>query len=321
MQPDPAATPLILSQWGAPLDRLISASRPGLRLQAMATGLDQPLPEAAQVLLVRPFSPAQRALPPPLGWPFNLRWVQLISVGFDNYPPWLLRTPGLPVSTAHRSSSEVIADFALASILRVQLRLVERRVPDAAGWRLSEAPGLAGSVLGIVGFGGIGEALARKALALGMRVQALRRSDAPLGVHGVQRATSLAGLLQTSDHLVLAAPGTADTRHLINADTLAQAKPGLHLVNVARGTLVDAEALRLALDDGRVAWASLDVTDPEPLPAGHWLYSHPRVWLTPHTCAISPQVQQGLVDKLLRSLDLLAAGQPPESLIQLERGY
>ncbi len=321
MQPDPATTPLILSQWGAPLDRLISASRPSLRLQAMATGLDQPLPEAAQVLLVRPFSAAQRALPPPPGWPFNLRWVQLISVGFDNYPPWLLRTPGLPVSTAHRSSSEVIADFALASILRVQLRLVERRVPDASGWRLSEAPGLAGSMLGIVGFGGIGEALARKALALGMRVQALRRSDAPLGVHGVQRATSLAGLLQTSDHLVLAAPGTADTRHLINADTLAQARPGLHLVNVARGTLVDAEALRLALDDGRVAWASLDVTDPEPLPAGHWLYSHPRVWLTPHTCAISPQVQQGLVDKLLRSLDLLAAGQPPESLIQLERGY
>ena len=320
MHPD-TTKPLILSQWGAPLDRLITTQRPGLRLQPIATGLAEPLPSDAQVLLVRPFTPAQKALPPPPGWPFGLRWVQLISVGFDNYPPWLLQTPGLPVSTAHRSSSEVIADFALASILRVQLRLAERRVHDAAAWRLSEAPGLAGSSLGIVGFGGIGEALARKALALGMRVMALRRSDAPLGVDGVQRADSLAALLQTSDHLVLAAPGTADTRHLVDAAALAQARPGLHLVNVARGTLVDQQALRAALDSGQVGWSSLDVTDPEPLPAGHWLYNHPRVWLTPHTCAISPQVQQGLVDKLLRSLDLLATGQAPESLIQLERGY
>jgi phosphoglycerate dehydrogenase-like enzyme len=313
--------PLVLSQWGAPLDRLISASRPGLQLQAIGTGLAEPLPAAAQVLLARPFTPAQRALPAPPGWPFGLRWVQLISVGVDNYPRWLLQTPGLVVSTAHRSSSEVIADFALASILRVQLRLAERRVHDAADWRLSEAPGLAGATLGIVGFGGIGEALARKALALGLRVQALRRSDAPLGVPGVQRATSLDALLQASDHLVLAAPGTADTRHLVDAAALARARPGLHLVNVARGSLVDADALRGALDSGQVGWASLDVTDPEPLPAGHWLYSHPRVWLTPHTCAISPQVQQALVDKLLRSLDLLAAGQAPESLIQLDRGY
>jgi phosphoglycerate dehydrogenase-like enzyme len=319
--PQPFANPLILSQWGAPLDRLIAASRPGLPLQALDTGPPASLPADARVLLARPFTPAQRAQPAPAGWPFGLRWVQLISVGFDNYPPWLLQTPGVQVSTAHRSSSEVIADFALASILRVQMRLVERRVAGPDAWRLSEAPGLAGSTLGLLGFGGIGEALARKALALGMRVQALRRSDAPLGVAGVVRAASLAALLQTSDHLVLAAPGTADTRHLLNADTLAQARPGLHLVNVARGSLVDADALRAALDDGRIGWASLDVTDPEPLPAGHWLYTHPRVWLTPHTCAISPQVQQTLVDKLLRSLDLLATGQDPESLIALDRGY
>jgi phosphoglycerate dehydrogenase-like enzyme len=313
--------PLVLSQWGAPLDRLIAASRPGLRLQAIDGGVPAAPPAEARVLLARPFTPAQRAEPAPAGWPWGLRWVQLVSVGFDNYPRWLLQTPGVLVSTAQRSSSEVIADFALASVLRVQFRLVERRVPGPEAWKLSEAPGLAGSRLGIVGFGGIGEALARKALALGMQVQALRRSDAPLAVAGVQRAASLAALLAWADHLVLAAPGTAATRHLIDAAALAQVKPGLHLVNVARGSLVDADALRAALGDGRVGWASLDVTEPEPLPAGHWLYGHPRVWLTPHTCAISPQVQQTLVDKLLRSLDALAAGHAPESLIALERGY
>lgn len=317
----PQVTPLILSQWGAPLDRLISAQRPGLRLQAIDAGPPGTLPTDAQVLLARPFTPAQRALPAPAGWPLNIRWVQLISVGFDNYPGWLLHTPGVQVSTAHRSSSEVIADFALASILRVQLRLVERRAQRADDWRLSEAPGLAGSRLGIFGFGGIGQALAHKALALGLQVSALRRSEAPLGLPGVQRAASLEALLQTSDHLVLAAPGTADTRHLINEAALAQAKPGLHLVNVARGTLIDQDALQRALTSGTVGWASLDVTDPEPLPAGHWLYTHPRVWLTPHTCAISPQVQHTLVDKLLRSLDAVLAGQPPESLIELARGY
>ena len=312
----------LASQWGEVLDAQIRAQRPGLTLQAVPGGVpDAPLPDHVRVLLVRPFPPEQRNAPPPAGWPWGLRWVQLISVGVDFYPRWLLETPGVQVSTAHGSSSETIADFALASILRVQLRLEERRARAAADWRFTEAPPLAGSTLGLVGFGGIGRALARKALALGLRVLALRRSDAPFDLPGVERAPDLAALLHASDHLVLAAPGTAETRHLIGAEALAQARPGLHLVNVARGSLVDQDALRTALDSGRVGWASLDVTEPEPLPAGHWLYQHPRVWLTPHTCPVSPQVHQALVAKLLRSLDRLAAGQPPEDLVQLSRGY
>ena len=134
-------------------------------------------------------------------------------------------------------------------------------------------------------------------------------------------SASLADLMQTSDHLVLVAPGTAETKNMIDATALAQAKPGLHIVNLARGSLIDQDALRVALDDGRVAWASLDVTEPEPLPEGHWMYRHAKVWLTPHTCAISPQVQQALVAKVLRSLALLDAGDAPESPIDLARGY
>ena len=233
----------------------------------------------------------------------------------------MLDTPGVQVSTAHGSSSETIADFVLAHILRVQLRLAERRAQQADVWRFTEAPALAGSRVGLLGFGGIGQTLATRLLALGLRVKALRRSHAPLGVPGVEPARDLDDLLLDSDHLVLLAPGTADTRNIIDVAALARAKPGLHLVNVARGILVDQEALRAARDSGQVGWASLDVTEPEPLPAGHWLYEHPRVWLTPHTCAISPQVQQALVDKLLRGLDHLRHGLPPESLIELARGY
>lgn len=317
--PDTAIT--IASQWGETFDGLIRAGRPDLPLLSLDNAAPWPLPAAAQVLLARPVAPQEIGQPAPVGWPFGLRWVQLVSVGVDFYPPWLLHTPGLAVSTAHGGSSEVIADFALAHILRVQLRLGERRVARRSDWRFVKAPGLAGATLGLLGFGGIGQALARKALALGMAVSALRRSDAPLGLAGVTRAASLAELMAGSDHLVLVAPGTAETRHVIDSVALAQAKPGLHLVNVARGSLIDADALRSALDSGQLGWASLDVTEPEPLPEGHWLYRHPQVWLTPHTCAISPQVQQTLAAKVLRSLALLEAGQAPESLIDLARGY
>ena len=317
----------IASQWAPALHALIQARQPALQLLPLLTSGSSrgqpfaPLPDDIRVLLARPFAPADRTQPAPPGWPFGLRWIQLISVGFDGYPRWLLDTPGVQVSTAHGSSSETIADFALASILRVQLRLGERRATQPADWRFTEAPGLAGSRVSLLGFGGIGQALAHRLLALGLRVKALRRSTAPLGLPGVEAARDLADLLNGCDHLVLVAPGTVKTRHLLDGAALALAKPGLHLVNVARGSLLDQDALRAALASGQVGWASLDVAEPEPLPAGHWLYSHPRVWLTPHTCAISPQVQQALVDKLLRSLHQLTAGQPPESLIELDRGY
>ena len=93
---------------------------------------------------------------------------------------------------------------------------------------------------------------------------------------GVELAPDLADLLATADHLVIAAPATAATRKLLDAPAFSLVKPGVHLVNIARGSIVDQDALRVALDDGRVAMASLDTVDPEPLPAGHWMYRHPR---------------------------------------------
>ena len=110
---------------------------------------------------------------------------------------------------------------------------------------------------------------------------------------------SLPDLLAVADHLVLAAPATDATFHAINAESLRLLRPGAHLVNIARGSLVDQDALRGALDDGTVARASLDVTDPEPLPAGHWLYSHPQVFLTPHASWAGPADVRGLDRALL----------------------
>lgn len=309
----------IASQFGSDFDSRLRDRRPDLQVVPVPRSLSRPLPAEASVLLACPFGAADCEQPQPAGWPWGLRWIQLISIGVDNYPRWLLQGPH--VTTAHGSSSEVIAEYVLACMLQHALRLHARRVRVVDGWKHTPAPGLAGSTLGLFGFGGIGQALARKALALGVRVRALRRSEAPLGVDGVERAGSIAELMATSDHLALVAPGTAATRHVIGAAALAHARPGLHLINVSRGSLVDQSALLAALGSGRLGFASLDVTEPEPLPAGHPLYTHPRVQLTPHTCAISPRVQEALLAKVLRGLDALERGEKPADAVDLARGY
>jgi len=309
----------IASQFGEDFDQKLRAARPDVEVIPLPRVLTWPLPAKADILLAIPVSAQVRAQPQPEGWPFGLRWVQLISVGLNNYPPWLLRGP--LVTTAHGTSSQTIADFALACVLQHALRLPDRRVRSPEGWRHVSAPALAGSTLGLFGFGGIGRALAAKALALGLRVRALRASRVPLGMDGVEAARDLADLLATSDHLALVAPGTDATRHVINAASLAHARPGLHLINVSRGSLVEQTDLVAALDSGQLAYASLDVTEPEPLPAGHALYTHPRVYLSSHTCAISPQVRAAVLEKFLRGLATWESGGTPDDPVDFGRGY
>lgn len=312
---------LVVSQWGDAIDATLRERLPELEVVSIPRGVPQVLPRRPYALLALPIKTDDH--PSPAGWPQALRWVQLASVGIDNYPRWLLDAP--LVTTANGTSSEAIAEFALACILAANKSLPERWIASADEWRLSAAPPLRGSVLGLVGFGGIGRALATKALALGMRVVALRRSGAPVdGAGGVEAARDIADLFARADHVVLAAPGTAQTRHIVNGEVLRQAKPGLHLVNVARGSLVDQAALLEALDEGLLARASLDVTEPEPLPAGHAFYTHPRVRLSPHTSAISAAQQDALVEKFLGNLDRFRAGLPLEDVVdaaRIARGY
>ena len=306
---------LIVSQWGEAIDRQLRERLPDLDLVSIPRGIPLAPVERPHVLLALPMKPEPPFdHRPPEGWPQGLRWVQLASVGFDNYPRWLLDAP--LVTTANGTSADVIAEFALACILSANKSLPERWITSAEQWRLSPAPPLRGSVLGLLGFGGIGLALADKARALGMRILVLRRSGP---VQGAEQARDIQDLFARSDHVVLAAPGTAETRHIVNREVLRQAKPGLHLVNVARGSLVDQDALLEALDEGRIARASLDVTEPEPLPAGHPFYSHPRVRLSPHTSAISPAQQDALVQKFLGNLRRFQAGEALDDVLDAER--
>ena len=163
-----------------------------------------------------------------------------------------------------------------------------RRVDPRAAGALELRPArLVEHRLGLMGLGGIGLATAERALPFGMKVRALRRRPEPSPLEGVEVVGSIDELLPEADHLVLAAPATPSTRHLINAETLALVKPGVHLVNIARGALVDQDALRVALDDGRVAMATLDTVDPEPLPEGHWLYTTRRCGSAPRVVGVT----------------------------------
>jgi phosphoglycerate dehydrogenase-like enzyme len=250
----------------------------------------------------------------------GVRWVHAYGTGMNRFPFAAL---GDALLTCSRGSSGVpIAEWVLAVMLAFEKRLPECFVREPGDWKYRELGGLHGRTLALVGFGGIGREVARRALAFGMRARALRRGDGG-AMAGVEIVRDVRALVHDADHLVIAAPATPETRHLIGREALTHVKRGVHLVNVARGALVDQEALREALDDGRVARASLDVVEPEPPPADHWLYTHPRVRLSPHISWNMPGALDILLEPFLENLARWQAGKPllARDLVDRERGY
>ena len=208
--------------------------------------------------------PDAHHVPRPAGWPGRVKFVQLASSGSDGYPEWL--GDGPLVASAAGTSAAAIAEFVLTAMLMVEKRLPASAVTDGAWTPQAEFVArplgtLDGKTLGLLGIGHIGSRVAALARAFGMEVIAHRRSPTP--VDGVS-LVSFDDLLRRSEHLVVCAPLTAETAGIIGADALAKVRRGVHLVNIARGGLVDTAALIAALGDGRVGFASLDVTDPEP---------------------------------------------------------
>lgn len=272
--------------------------------------------DEADVLVVRP-SPqwqAMRGKPVPSGWPGRLRWVFSASTGIDTYPAWLLDAP--LVTCGRGTASDEIADYVMAAIYQRSKNLDAVTVRSAAEWRVQSLGGVMGSTVGILGMGAIGQAVASRALALGMRVVGVRRRDTGAAIPGgVELLTGFAEVVKRADHIVIALPSTPQTFRAVDVALLARAKPNAHLINVARGAIVDQKALVDALDAQRLGFATLDVTDPEPLPEGDPLYTHAKVRLTPHISAHSEAVRHRLLEKLKRDLCLFAKGEQPGDVV------
>jgi lactate dehydrogenase-like 2-hydroxyacid dehydrogenase len=223
----------------------------------------------------------------------RLRVVSNMAVGFNNIDVAACTARRIPVGNTPGVLTETTADCAFALLMAAARRIVEGVDYVRAGkWKtwgpmLLMGQDLHGATLGIVGFGRIGQAMARRAQGFGMRVlyQDAYVTEAEPGL-GATRV-DLDTLLGESDFVTLHVPLTEETRHLIGREELAQCKPTAILVNTSRGEVVDPDALYQALRDWQIARAALDVTEPEPLPADHRLLTLSNCIVVPHIASAS----------------------------------
>jgi phosphoglycerate dehydrogenase-like enzyme len=176
--------------------------------------------------------------------------------------------------------------------------------------------------MGILGLGGTGRAVARRALGFGMRVLAVDIEDVP-PERGVTlwKSDRLYDLLGESDVVVIALPLTKATHHLFTRDLFRRMRPHAILVNVTRGAIIYGEDLLAAIEGGLIWGAGLDVTDPEPLPASHPFWTHPRVIVTPHTAGGSPRRAGRAIATFIENLKRLREGRPLLAVIDKRKGY
>ena len=231
----------------------------------------------------------------------QLRAISNYAVGVDNVDLATATARGIPVGNTPRVLTDSTADLALALMLGAARRIVEGDEFVRAGEWVTWEPGLLlgydlhGATVGIIGFGRIGQAVARRLEGFGCEVLHTSRSG------GVE----LGELLERSDFVTLHCPLTPETRGLIGAEALRRMKPSAYLVNTARGPIVDSDALRTALAGGEIAGAALDVTDPEPLPADHPLLGAPNLTVIPHLGSATHATRERMADM---AVDNLLAG-------------
>jgi len=236
----------------------------------------------------------------------NLRAISNYAVGYENIDVEAAVARGIAVGNTPGVLTETTADLAFALLLSAARRIVEGDAVVRAGeWLTWESGRLLGhdvhgATLGIVGFGRIGRAVARRAEGFGMTV-----------IHsGSSGGTSLDELLERSDFVSIHCPLTPQTHGLIGERALRRMKSTAILVNTARGPIVDTDALARALEAGWIAGAGLDVTDPEPLPADHPLLGAPNLTVVPHVGSASHATREAMADIAVDNLLAALADKP-----------
>ena len=156
---------------------------------------------------------------------------------------------------------------------------------------------------------------------LGCRIVSVRNSERDTSKASVYTLSTFEEAFSYADHVVIGLPLTEETHHIVNDELMKIMKPGTHLVNIARGDILDQEALFENLESGQISRASLDVVTPEPLPEGHWLYTDPRVKLSAHISWASPDFLNQLHDLFSSNLKKWLSGLPLDGLVDIKKGY
>ena len=233
----------------------------------------------------------------------QLRAISNYAVGTDNVDLEAATRRGIPVGNTPDVLTDATADLAFALLLALARRLPEGERDVREGQWVTFEPDrnlgaeVSGATLGIVGFGRIGRAVARRAEGFGMDI--LHTGDTPLEE-----------LLERADFVSLHCPLTPETRHLIDRDALERMQPTALLVNTARGPIVDPAALERALYEQAIAGAALDVTDPEPLPADHPLLQAPNLLVVPHVGSATVRTRHKMTELAVDNLVAVLAGDP-----------
>ncbi|MFF8616043.1 2-hydroxyacid dehydrogenase [Streptomyces sp. NPDC015350] len=290
----------------------------GLNYRFWDGGPDYPADPADCAFYVVPYMKGAEVAVRPLGGMAAVRVVQTLSAGIDHVEPGLDLLPaGVRLCNAKGVHEASTAELALALIL-ASLRGIPRFVhgQDEEEWRSGFYPALADKSVLIVGYGSIGSAIEdRLAPFECARVARVARSARTTARGPVHTLDDLPELLPEADVVVLSTPLNPSTQGLVGAGFLAAMRDGALLVNVARGGVVDTAALLAELESGRLR-AALDVTDPEPLPAGHPLWHAPHVLITPHvggsTSAFLPRAKRLMAGQLNR----FAAGEPLRNVVR-----
>jgi D-2-hydroxyacid dehydrogenase (NADP+) len=261
----------------------------------------------------------------------KLKWIHSTAAGVAQlmYPE--LRDSGIMVTNPSGIFSVPMAEHTMGLLLALSRNFPDSvRGQDRSAWAQQELwdkpqhlTELNGQVLLIVGFGSIGREVARRARAFDMRVWGVTRSgegDRTLA-EKIVAAKDLHAVLPAADYVVIAAPETSETKHLIGEAELARMKPGARLINVGRGSLLDETALIRALESGKLGGAALDVTQTEPLLPESPLWKALNLFITPHTSAVSDRLWHRETALLIELLELWFAGEELFNQVNFAKGY